>query len=98
MARGIALFMVRGIAVRVKLAVGLRKGERTVKGTLPFGHLRLANVRQEAGVGGANTGEIIASLLQTKLAVYGKTDLGSVEILLAVVFPPANGTEPHCAR
>lgn len=98
MARGIALFMVRGIAVRVKRAVGFRKGKRTVEDTLPFSHLRLTNVRQETGVGGANKREVIARLLKAQFAVYGEADLGGVGILLTVIFPPADGTQPHRVR
>jgi hypothetical protein len=48
-------------------------------------------------VGSAGQGEIIARLFKAQLPVYCKPDLGGVYVLLAVIFPPANGTEAHRA-
>jgi len=64
---------------------------------LAFGGEGLANVGQEAGVGGADLGIVVPSLVQAQLAVDGEADLGGVAILLAVVFPPANRAKLHRA-
>jgi hypothetical protein len=97
-ARGIALFMVRGIAVMVKPPPGRLRGKRTAKGTLPFSHLRLSDVTQEAGVGCADLREVIASLGKAQLAVHGQPDVGGVVVLLAVILPPADRAKPHGGR
>ncbi len=88
--------MVRGFAVRVKPAMGLRRGKRTAKGTLPFRYLWLADVGQEAGMRRTNLSEVVAGLSQAQLAVHGQTDFGRVGVLLAVIFPPADGAKTHC--
>ena len=68
-----------------------------MKDTLSFSHLRLANVGYKTGVSRADKGEIVTRLFEAQLAVYGKANVGGVDVLLAVIFPPANRTEPHRA-
>ena len=85
--------MVRGFAEGVKRwkVPGATKG--IAKGTLPFCGFRLTNVRQEAGVRGAELRVVGAGLVEAQLAVDRQTDLGGVGVLLAIVFPPANGAQ-----
>jgi len=61
--------------------------------SLVFGDLRLANVGQEAGVGGTAVGEVLPGLVEAELAVDGETDFRGVFVLLAVIFPPADGAK-----
>jgi len=49
-------------------------------------------------MGGADSREVLAGFVQAQLAVDSETDLGSVCVLLAVVFPPADGAQLHHAR
>ena len=41
---------------------------------------------------------VFASLVEAQLAVDGQADIGSVDVFLAVVLPPANGAQAHRAR
>ena len=66
-----------------------RPNNRCNAGSL-FGDLRLTNVRQEPGVGGAALGVIGTGFLETELAVDGKAHFRCVVVFLPVVFPPAN--------
>jgi len=39
---------------------------------------------------------VLSGLLETEIAVYGQVHLVCIRILLAVIFPPADGTESQC--
>jgi hypothetical protein len=52
--------------------------------------MRLTNVREEAWMGGAAVGEVVAGFVQAEGAVDREADFASVGIFLAVIFPPAN--------
>ena len=55
-----------------------------------FGALRLANVRQKAGMRSAEMGVVGSRLLEAELAVDGEANFRGVIVFLAVVFPPAD--------
>ena len=65
---------------------------------LPLRSLRFANVGQETRMGGAALGEVYAGLGQAEVSVDGEAHFRGVEILLAVVFPPADGAESERIR
>jgi hypothetical protein len=45
-------------------------------------------------MGRATVSVVFAGFVQAERAVDGEPDLGGVFVLLAVVFPPANGAKP----
>jgi hypothetical protein len=57
---------------------------------LAFDGEGLADVREEAGMGGAEPAVVIPGLVQAELAVDRETHFRSVIIFLAVIFPPAD--------
>ena len=89
--------MVRGIADRVKPPALVSAPESTAKGTLLLSDLGLTNVLQKAGVSRAALGIVLAGLVQAQLAVDREADFGGIGVLLAVVFPPADGAQTESA-
>jgi hypothetical protein len=63
------------------------------EGTLPFRGEGLTNVREKAGMGRAKLRVVHAGFIQAELAVDGEANFRGVIVLLAVIFPPANGTQ-----
>jgi hypothetical protein len=83
--------MVRGFTARVKLGGQFQAWKRTVIGTLLLSDPRFPNIGKIARMGRAAVGKMLTGLVQTEQAVDRKADLGGILVLLAVVFPPANG-------
>jgi len=67
----------------------------TVIDTLLFLGPGLTNVREKAGVGGAEAGKVLASLVETQLSIDRKPRRKSIGISLAIVLPPANRAQSH---
>lgn len=55
----------------------------------------LADIRQKARMRGANLREIGSRLVKAQLAIYRKANFFGIRIFLAVVLPPADGTQLH---
>jgi hypothetical protein len=90
--------MVRGFAGRVKPPTVLIVAAWTAEVTLLLGDLRVANIGEKSGVGGATTGVGLAGFGKAQMAIHGKSDFVGVGVVLPVVLPPANGTQPHRVR
>ena len=55
--------------------------------------LGLAHVRKESGMGRAALGEVGTGLSQAEGSIHRQPDFGGVAILLAIILPPADGTQ-----
>lgn len=73
----------------------LQTGKRTAKDTLLLSDIGLTNVTQKARMSGAAIREVLPGVTEAQLAVYGQPHIRGVGILLAVVFPPADGAKSH---
>jgi hypothetical protein len=60
---------------------------------LSLSRLGLANVWKEPWVRGAELNVVRTGLVEAELAVHREPDFGRVIVFLAVIFPPADGTQ-----
>jgi hypothetical protein len=66
--------------------------------TLLFSDMRLADVRQEPGIGGAAAHERTPRFGEAQMAIHRQTDLRGILVFLSIVFPPANRAQHHRSR
>jgi hypothetical protein len=71
---------------------------RIAKGTLLFRDLGLTNVRKKAGMGCATLGIVLAGLSKAEVAVHRQMNFAGIPVLLAIVFPPADGAQRQHTR
>jgi hypothetical protein len=86
-------FMVRGFAGAVKPAGPGWERICTAEDTLLLRDLWFPNVRQEAGVCCAALGIVHSRRIEAQFPIYGVPDIRRVDVLLPIVFPPADRTE-----
>jgi len=65
--------------------------------TLLFSDMRLADVRQEPGIGSTAARVGISRFRKAQMAIHRQTDLGGILVFLSVVFPPADRAQHQCA-
>ena len=90
--------MVRGNAARGQTGYADCASKVTGKGTLLLSDLWPADMRNEAGIGGADVSVILPGLLQAQSTIDGTPDVPGILVFLAVVLPPAHRAQSHCAR
>jgi hypothetical protein len=95
--RGLPQFMVRGFGEAVKPARWERVAFRTGEGTLLLRHLWFSDIRQKPRVRGAALGIVHSGLSEAQFAIYGVSDIGGVDVLLSVVFAPADRAQGESA-
>ena len=74
---------------------GVRGCKRTAKGTLLLSDIGFTNVTEEPGVSRAAMRIVRPGFVQAQLAIYSQSDIRSVAVFLAIVFPPANRAQPQ---
>ena len=90
--------MVRGNAARGQTGYADCASKVTGKGTLLLSDLWPADMRNEAGIGGADVSVILPGLLQAQSTIDGTPDVPGILVFLAVVLPSAHRAQRQRIR
>src|SRR5271157_508976 len=84
-----ACYAIHSLTARLQRDYLLKFGGKA----LLLGKLWLAHVGKESGMGRSALGIVGAGFGQTEGSVHGQPDIKGVAVILAVILPPADGTQ-----